>query len=631
MRAAPVSMAAARRVARRRTHTTIDKGGTAHKPSAVLCSDMRAAAHGGYRLPFLALALLLVSAPALAQSASTRAPLAMGPDPNQGVRIPASQAEGLTIDRVYVHLVNPTGDPSRDRQTAAEVAAAFRVSAGGTFVGTIVAQAVREVRQLPIVDAVEERTYQPDGAGSVTVALLVRVQPAAAKPAPAASGFFVTGRLSDIGTLYESSRGQLKLLLNPAFGVFWDRNAWLGNPTDFRPTYDVPSSIRWPEFGLEAGAAGIHQLGRRPVYAYGAASYLASGTLSPDVFSSTDRTTHGEVEQLYGGLLVARKGAPLAFDLSAGRQRFNLNRNFLFGFVLGSGNGADRGAAYLAPRKAQDLVVNARLRYGASTFQAFLADPNELDVADTRTRLAGVNVKFNDNRRIDASLTVATAVRGTTTYTLPDGGTRTRDGLRTVNPRARWNSAFGLAGLWLEGEFAHQWHSEFDMSARGAGAWIGYRASTLPWKPAVLYRYSWFSGDDPATPTYERFDPLLGGVQRDWLQGLVMIKMMNNANLVAHRIEVSVRPRPGMDISVDIYSYRAQQANNRGASARPFQSFTDLDLGYEIAPTLQWSITPNVYVQALVSSKVPGAGMAGQLSRPAKTWTTCQFAVYAGL
>ena len=600
-------------------------------PHALPSLPMRPAARRRCAVLAAALAVFVLAPSALAQSVAPARPLSNLPDPNEGVRIPPSQAEGLTIDRVHIHVVNPTGDAARDRQLVSQIAAAFRVSAGGTFNGSVVDQAVKEVQQLPVVEAVQARTYMPDGAGTVTLALIVRSQAVAPKPEPAPRGLFVTGRLRDIGTLYESRRGQLKLIFSPAFGVFSDQNAWLANPTDFRPNYDVPSSITWPEFGLEVGANGIRQVGNAPVYVYGAGSYLVSGTFAPDVFSRSNSTTHGEVEQLYGGLLVARKGAPLAFDVSAGRQRFNLNRNFLFGFVLGSGNGADRGAAYLAPRKAQDLVVNARLRYRAVTVQAFLADPNELTAADTHSRFGGVNVKYNDNKHFDASLTIADALQGTTKYTSPDGDTHTREGLRVVNPRGRWNSAFGVDGLWLEGEFAHEWHSQFDMSANGAGGWIGYAARQLPWRPSVLYRYSWFQGDDPATPAYERFDPLLGGVQRDWLQGLVMVKMMNNANLVTHRVEVSVKPRRGMDLAIDFYSFRAQQANNRGASARPFQSFTNLDLGYEVTPTLQWSVTPNIYIQALVSTKVPGAGMSGQLSGPSKPWTTCQFAVYAGL
>jgi hypothetical protein len=581
-------------------------------------------------LAALALAILLCAPLALAQPAGQRDPFG-GDDPNEGARIPASQAEGRAIDRVYLHVVNPTGDPARDQRARAEIEAAFGVAAGDTFTQSVVEQAVKRVAALAFVEAAQERSYRPGGTGTLVVALLVRLQPPAAKPAPAARGFLVTGRLKEAAVLYETGRGQLRLIANPSVGAFSDQHAWLGNPTDFRPSYDVPASQSWPEFGLEFGLTGIRQVGSGPVYVYGAVSYVASGTLAPDVFSSASSTTHGALEKSYGGVLVAKKGAPAAFDLSVGRQRFSLNRNFLFGHVLGSGNGAYRAAAYLSPRSAQDLVVNARFRYGKALFQAFVADPNELDVADTKSRFAGLNVRYNDNKRVDLSLTMGQAVSGTTRYSLPDGTAQTREGLRVVNPRARWNGALGVPGLWVEGEFAHEWHSKFAMSANGAGGWVGYHWSKAPWRPTVFYRYSWFGGDTPGTAAYERFDPLLGGVQREWLQGLVMVKMMNNANVLAHRVEVSVRPRRGMDLSVDFYSFRAQQANNLGASARPFQSFGNLDLGYEITPTLQWSITPNVYVQSLVSRRVPGPGFSQALSGPAKAWTTFQLAFYAGL
>jgi hypothetical protein len=240
-----------------------------------------------------------------------------------------------------------------------------------------------------------------------------------------------------------------------------------------------------------------------------------------------------------------------------------------------------------------------------------------------------VNLRYNDNKRIDASLTVAGAARSTTAYTVPDGRDLRRAGLRVVNPRLKWNSAFGVPGLWLEGEIGHEWHRDFAMSANAVGAWAGYHFASAPWRPAVLYRYAIFSGDNPATPTYERFDPLLGGVQRDWLQGMVMVKMMNNANIEAHRVEVSVKPRPGMELVVDVYKFRARELNNLG-SARPLQTLLSPDLGYEITPTLQWSLTPNVFVQALASFMTPGQGMTLALPQPARTWSTFQLSLYAG-
>lgn len=551
-------------------------------------------------------------------------------DPNSDLRIPPQLALGLVVWRVHIHVVNPIGDVDRDAAIVAELTSAFTVKAGDAFDDLAAVQALRTVTALSNVADAEYRVYRAESEGAVYVAVLVRLRLEEAAHAPKRSGLFETAKFSEIPILLQTERSQLRLLLNPSFGVYRDANPWLGNPEAFNPRYAVPDGLGWSEFGLEVGASGIVQLGRSPVFVYGSGSHLISGTFGNDVFSASERRTEGEVEKLYGGVLVAPKGSPLRFDFSVGRQKFSLNRNLVFGFVLGAINGGPRAASYLSPRNAQDLVVNARLRVGKALFQAFVSDPNELPVADSRSRFAGFNLKYTE-RRIDASVTVAGAIRGSNPYTLPDESSRSREGLRLVNPRVRWNSAFGVEHLWVEGEMAHQWHDRFPMSAQSAGGWIGYRFHPVRWKPALLYRYSWFSGDDPNTGTYERFDPLTGGVQRDWLQGMVMIKMLNNANLRTHRIEASIRPRPGMEVMVDLYRFRADGNNNLGSGSRPFQSWTSSDLGWEITPTVQWSITPNVFLQALVSSLVPGQAIKSALPLPASTWTTLQLSLYAGL
>ena len=580
-------------------------------------------------LAAMSLAGWIGGAPAHAQTPTTTPSALVTDDPNEGVRLPPSQADGLSIDRVYVHLVNPSGDAARDAADRAALEDAFAVKAGGTFNDVLTALALRDLLLRPDVDAAEYRLYRSDDSSAIILALIVRTRRAAPKPAAGSKGLLASRRWSDFPTLYEDDRSQVRVALNPSVGVYGDRQAWLGNPRSFNPRYETPSALAWPEFGLEAGASGIVRAGQSPVYVYGAASYVLSGTLAQDVFSAKEQRVHGEAEKLHGGLLVARRGGRAAFDLSIGRQKFSLNRHLVFGFVLGSTNGGDRGASYLSPRQAQDLVVNARFRVGKTVIQGFLADPNELPVADSRSRYVGLNLRYNDNRRLDASLTIAGATASATAYTVPDGRDLRREGIRVVNPRVKWSTAFGVPGLWLEGEVGREWHADFDMAARAMGAWACYRFASAPWRPAVLYRYSIFSGDDPTTPTYERFDPLLGGVQRDWLQGLVMVKMMNNANLEAHRVEVSVKPRPGMELLVDVYKFRARELNNLGG-ARPLQALGSRDLGYEITPTLQWSVTPNMYIQALASFKAPGQGMALALPQPARTWSTFQLSLYGG-
>ena len=348
------------------------------------------------------LALLLTTIPASAQAPPPRqAPLVVA-DPNDGARLPPSLADGLPIERVYVHVVNPTGDAVRDGAQRAGLENAFALKAGGTFNDVFAGLALRDLLARPEVDAAEYRLYRSDDSAAIILALIVRTRTPEAKPPAAAKGLLPARRWSEFPVIYEDSRSQVRAMVNPSFGVYDDERAWLGNPTAFNPRYDVPASLAWPEFGLEIGGSAIVQLGTAPVYVYGAASTVVSGTLSNDVFSSEDHRSHTETEKLYGGLLVARKGARTAFDLSVGRQKFSLNRHLIFGFVLGSTNGGDRGASFLSPRQAQDLVVNARLRVGKTVIQGFLNDPNELPVADSRSRYAGFNVRYNDNGRLDA-------------------------------------------------------------------------------------------------------------------------------------------------------------------------------------------------------------------------------------
>ena len=146
----------------------------------------------------------------------------------------------------------------------------------------------------------------------------------------------------------------------------------------------------------------------------------------------------------------------------------------------------------------------------------------------------------------------------------------------------------------------------------------------------MLYRYSVFSGDDPATPAYERFDPLLGGVQRDWLQGMVMVKMMNNANLEAHRVEVSVKPRPGMELLVDVYEFRARETNNLGRRAGRSSPVPCADLGYEITPTLSGASRRIIYIQAPRVGQGSRARHGWGAAHPRPDLDTFQASLYAG-
>ncbi len=115
-----------------------------------------------------------------------------------------------------------------------------------------------------------------------------------------------------------------------------------------------------------------------------------------------------------------------------------------------------------------------------------------------------------------------------------------REGLRVLNPLLFLSN---LNGWWFKTEYAYQNHADFDMKAQAAYGALGYVFNTLPWKPNISYRYSFFSGDDPSTPTYERFDPLLSGGLAEWGQGINFKKVSANLNPQVHWVRLGVNPR----------------------------------------------------------------------------------------
>lgn len=570
-----------------------------------------------------ALALALGAGRAAAQSGADAPDL----DPNAHYRVAPSFAEGNHVSSVFVYLRNPSGDEKTDAGSRYEVEKTFGIRAGGGFNSYQTDAALAAVKHLPWVKDAEVRLYSTTGGGEVTVAVLVTLLGAEPKPAPPVTGTLVTGSLGALPVLWRDDReGLLKLIVNPSSGFYVDRDPWIGNPGAFVGNPGTERTLTHFEWGLELGIGGVTRLGRSPVYLFGSASYVFSGTLGLDVYSTESSRGHGEMEDLYGGVLVKPAGSSSSFKLSAGRQKFSLNRNFLMGHVLGATNAGDRGATDLSPRNAYDLVVDAQWQADRFSVRGFFARANELDASDTKTEYAGLNLTYADGP-VDASLALIGIPSSKATYLVPGGSALPREGLRAVNPRVRWKAPLGVEGLWLEAEWAHEWNTNHSMSADGWGVWAGYTFTKAPGRPGLLYRYSVFTGDDPSTPTYERFDTMTGGVQRDWLLGMTMTQVARGRNLRVHRFEASVRPRTGMDLSVDCYDYSADELNNLGGQ-RALPTYASSHLGNEVTPTLQWMVNKNLYVQALASYLIPGPGLRDSLPAPTHVWQAYKLSFY---
>lgn len=552
-----------------------------------------------------------------------------GFDPNAGLRIPPNLGESLSIERVFVYLRNPTSDPDRDEEFRQQVANAFRIRAGASFNPLFADQALNEVQQLPFVSAAEYRLYESNRPGSLILALLVTLQPEPDQEPAAtqASGIAVSGSFQDFPTLYQSDRTLVKFILNGGIAGFSDIEPWFGNADTFvAGAYQPTGTITWGEAYLEPGLGGITQVGDDPIYLYGAGTYTLSTTIQPDIFR-VDNRFFADLEQLYGGILFADPDSPVRFNLSAGRQKFQLNQGFLFSQFAGSANALNRAASFSNPRTAYEQTILADLRLGHVRWQGFFLQPNELSVADSETQYLGTSLSFNNNLNLEAALTYVTVAQSNRAFLLPDDQDFPREGLHVINPRLRVTSLLGVSGLWAEGEYAYEFSDQQSMAAQGGYVWIGYTAEDLAWRPSINYRFAGFSGDDPRTSTYERFDPLQASGLTGWLQGINLGKVYNNSNSFSHRLTLGVRPNRNYEVTLDYYYRFADELNNLGGN-RALQLLESKDLGHEFVLINRYYLSQNFLLQGVGSIAFPGSAIRQAVDHSTSPWTTLQLSTF---
>jgi hypothetical protein len=549
-------------------------------------------------------------------------------DPNAGLRIPPKFREGFPIEQVFVYLRNPTDDPEQNEALRQQITNTFGIRAGVSFSPLFADGALNQVLQLPFVERAEYRLYQSHRPGAVILALLVTLQPpeTGETPTPEATGWLVSGNFGDFPILYRDDRSFAKIILNGGVGGFSDTNPWFGSAGELvSGPYQPTGTVTWGEFYLEPGLAGITRLGDAPIYAYGTASYTVSATLQADIFRTDDRL-YGDIEKLYGGLLVAEAGSPLSFNLSAGRQIFQLNQGFLLSQFSGSANALNRGASFSSPRTTYEMTVLANLHLGNFRLQGFFLEPDELLAADSRTQYLGTSLSYN-NQGFEAVLTYVTVPRSSRLYVLPDSRNFTRDGLQVINPRLRLSSLFGVQGLWIEGEYAYQFSTHQSMSAQGGYVWLGYTAEDAPWKPSLNYRFAGFSGDNPRTSTYERFDPLQASGLTDWLQGINLGKIYNNSNSFSHRVTFKVNPNNNLLISLDYYYRFANQLNNLGSNPA-LSTLKSRSIGHEFLLLTRYTISQNFLLQGVGAIAFPGSAIRQAVDHRADPWITLQLSLF---
>jgi hypothetical protein len=375
--------------------------------------------------------------------------------------------------------------------------------------------------------------------------------------------------------------------------------------------------------------------------AYGALSVGASQTLGADAF---DYRNEGEIR--LGAAVIGARGtlgpdAAWRYDVSVGRQRYTLGTGMLLS--AGASNGFSWGGGASAQRKYWGRSALARAGRGELTGTAFALEPDEAPEARTETRLWGAALDWARKDVGRAGLAWITVPRSQAIYpgdlaplAFIENG---REGLDTLHGWADLTGAVpGLPELGLRAEFASQRNEITRADGRRdpmkAFGWLlgaSWWAKTLPFAPKFSVHVARFSGDDPATATYERFDPLYWGNGLDnWWFGANGAYSWLNANLRAQRfiVDAYLSPRDIVQVqfvraSVD----RTDSAIQFGQGAR----FTADQLlvgvpepGLSDELYLQYSrvFAPTLVATVFLAHSVPRDGLRAIASQGTKPWTT---------
>jgi hypothetical protein len=491
---------------------------------------------------------------------------------------------------------------------------------------------LNKVRRLNFVKSAEYR-IQPAGNGDLELILAITVTDTVKSLPDKPIGWIADRTWTDFPTLYADDRNVLAAKLENKSMLFSNTNAFFGRPdvlTAGNPLAENPSgkgTDSWLETSFQAGIYGLGAVTDK-VSAFAGASYIYSISVGDELF--TDQTRgHGHVEDAYAGLIgsnTTASGGNRQAVLLFGRKSFQVDNGMIL--RLSSANGGERAALQSNPRNAADMLLLAQFSYDAHKLELFRLNPDELEPVDSDTVLEGINYEGNllPNLRLGAML-LRVPQSNFGYFTATD--TFSRDGLQVADLRLALDPPAGRSGFYAKAEFARQTHQDFDMDARAGYAELGYQFTESGWRPTPSYRYSYFSGDDPDTATFERWDPLFaGGGGDEWVQGLNQYKVVQTSNVIAHRLMARLQPTPRWELTPQLWLFKADTLNNLGG-AQALSVLSSKDLGKEANITARYVSSSKLIYVFSAAYTIPGEAIRDALGEDYRNWFSASALVIA--
>jgi hypothetical protein len=337
---------------------------------------------------------------------------------------------------------------------------------------------------------------------------------------------------------------------------------------------------------------------------------LPSSTEIYGKISGVGERTYGSVPEVFGqdvssfqaeDLAIGwRSGKSLgigetALDFTVGRAQYRLGHGFLL--WDGAAEGGSRGGYWTNARKAFQFAAIGRFRPGPHTIETFYLDKDELEESDSGSRLWGLNYEFSVGKEQETTLGVTYMKWFADPEIRPE-----REGLNVFNLRAYTTPIPSAPDLSFEFEYA----SERNGEALDSNAWTlqgAYQLSGVTWEPKLSYRYAFFEGDNPATPSNESFDPLFLGFYDwgSWWQGEIAGEyFLSNSNLKSHLIRVHVSPNDAIGGGLMFYKFSLDHPQSLGPEV------TATDAAFEMDAYADWKLNANFTVSLVGAFADPG-------------------------
>ena len=454
------------------------------------------------------------------------------------------------------------------------------------------------------------------GAVGVIVALALTAPATAQAPTPARGTLFS----SDAGSIVAD--GGVTVGTYAMTRLFWDLARQNG-----APEYE-PDKL-FAEAALTAGLSFTRRLPNSEFY--GGAGLAGARTFGTDPFDNRNQGSL-RAERLFGGWRTTSASAA-NLDVSFGTQEYwigTMAGGSPDGFQvrMGAANGFEWGGQLLMPYKAWELAAVAKLTAGRWRAEAFWLRPNELPSGDTRTELAGLKLEGSwSGGRSRAGAVFLGVPRSEQIYPRADkpgdfylGG---RDGLRNLHLYGYVTPLPTRAPtLTARIEVVEQRNPRIDMRAGALYAEGAYVFAKARWTPTLSYTYAVFTGDDPDTSRYERFDPLYygGSLYGTWF-GANSSWALLNSNFNVHRVSAQFVATQADFVTVQYDAFRASQLRSplqfgQGTRLRCDESGCGLLSGV-VEPELSqdlyagWThlFGPRVNITVFAVTSIPGAGL----------------------